>query len=135
MKSSENCIKVVKSESAITPCNDRFKVGYGIFSKVPIILKNEYVCSFSGMLVDCAEAKYMDPTYIFCWELGKGFKLIADDIDGDIGHFANSVHLNSPDVEQNAKFDKNALKKSKKKPFYQTRVTLEFCDSTKIVPK
>ena len=80
MKSSENCIKVVKSESAVRHCNDRFKVGYGIFSKVPIILKNEYVCSFSGMLVDCAEAKYMDPTYIFCWELGKGFKLIADDI-------------------------------------------------------
>ena len=103
---------VFKAPSKIVACNSNFKTGYGLFSNVNL-LKNQHVCSFSGKLVDCADAKYMDPTYMFSWQLGKGFKLIADDLDGNLGHFANSVHPDTPFIEQNARINKKSLRKTK----------------------
>jgi SET domain-containing protein len=75
----------------------------------------------------------MDPTYIFSWQLGKGFKLVADDLDGDIGHFANSIHPSNPFVLQNARFDKKSLKKTKSNKYIcNKRVKIDIIASTDI---
>jgi hypothetical protein len=115
---------VYKAKSQIVSCNELLESGFGIFAKVNIA-KNQYICSFSGYLVDYAETKYHDPTYIFSWQLGRGFKLISDDLDGHLGHFANSVHPNNPSIKRNAKIDKKNLKKSKSnKHLLERRMTV-----------
>lgn len=78
--------------------------GRGLFAK-QAIKKGEVVCTYGGQLVDGADAAYMDPTFIVSWQPGKGFKLLGDDIDGDLGHFANSIHPDNQNIVQNAKFN------------------------------
>lgn len=64
--------------------------GNGLFAK-KFIKKGEYIATYSGQLVDENEAKYINPCYIVNYENGKGYKLVGDNIDGDTGHFANSI--------------------------------------------
>lgn len=64
--------------------------GNGLFAK-KLIKKGEYVATYSGQLVDEMEAKYINPCYIVNYENGKGYKLVGDNLDGDTGHFANSI--------------------------------------------
>jgi hypothetical protein len=110
MKNSKSLVYKAKSE--IVSCDKSIESGFGLFAKA-YIAKDQYICSFSGSLVDCSETKYQDPTYIFSWQLGRGFKLISDDLDGHLGHFANSVHPDNSTLKRNAKIDKNNLRKTK----------------------
>ena len=115
---------VYKAKSQIIVCHESFESGFGIFAKVDIA-KNHYICSFSGFLIDWIEAKYQDPTYIFSWQLGRGFKLIGDDLDGHLGHYANSIHPENPFVIKNAKIDKRELKKTKSNKYlFNNRMTV-----------
>ena len=77
--------------------------GFGLFAKC-YIEKREKICTYGGRLVEEAEAKYIDPTYIVGFENGHGCKLVGDDLDGDLGHRANSVHPEDPSIMQNARF-------------------------------
>jgi len=104
--------KVYKAKSSITSTDLNMITGDGIFANQNLT-KGEIVCGFSGELIDCEDLKYMDPTYCFSWQLGKGYKLIGDDKDGDLGHYCNSTHPTNPFVYQNATFDKRALRKTK----------------------
>ena len=104
--------KVYKAKSAITSSELNMTAGDGIFANQNLT-KGEIVCDFSGEVVDCEDIKYMDPTYCFSWQLGKGYKLIGDGKDGDLGHYCNSTHPTNPFVYQNATFDKRALRKTK----------------------
>jgi hypothetical protein len=70
--------------------------GQGLFAK-EMIKKGEVICTYGGKLIDPAEARYLDPTYIAAFEPGKGFKLQGDNEAGDLGHYANSI---SPDFEE-----------------------------------
>jgi len=74
---------VYKAKSEIIVCHDKFESGFGIFS-FKNIKKNDYICSLSGFLVDWTEAVYVDPTYIVSWQLGKGYKLVGDDLEGNL---------------------------------------------------
>jgi hypothetical protein len=101
---------VYKGESKIVCLNSNLVVGDGLFASKNI-LKGDVVCSCGGYLLDSAVTKYMDPTYVVSWELGKGFKLNGDNIDGDMGHYANSVHPENRNLSKNAKFLVNDAKK------------------------
>ena len=89
--------KVFASKSRIP------KSGNGLFAKI-FIEKGGLICTYGGKLIDNAEAKYLNPTYTAAVENGKGSKLIGDNIDGDMGHYANAVHPNSDSIIQNARF-------------------------------
>jgi hypothetical protein len=80
------------------------KAGKGLFANCDLA-KGEHICFYSGRLVDVVDAAYEDPTYLVSFENGRGFKLVGDDLEGDVGHFANSVHPLNKKVKQNAKFD------------------------------
>ena len=108
---------VYKAKSRIVSNNPQLNAGDGVFAKVKIF-KGQYICSYSGELVDYAATKYCDPTYIFSWELGIGYKLIGDNKDGDLGHLCNSIHPDSPSVRRNAKFDNKSLKRNKGKKYH-----------------
>jgi hypothetical protein len=43
---------VYKAESKICTSHPKMKTGYGIFANKKVF-KNEYICSFSGTLIDC----------------------------------------------------------------------------------
>jgi hypothetical protein len=105
---------VFKNKSKIICSNTNLVVGDGLFASRKIN-KGEIVCTYGGCLVDCATTQYMDPMYIVSWEFGKGFKLVGDDKDRDMGHFANSVHPENPNLSQNARF----LVTEAKKKFYK----------------
>lgn len=79
---------VYKAKSEIIVCHDKFQSGFGIFASKNI-KKNDYICSLSGFLIDWTEAVYIDPTYIVSWQLGKGYKLVGDDLEGDLHIFFN----------------------------------------------
>jgi hypothetical protein len=123
--------KVYKAHSKVMSLNELFDPGYGIFAKVAIG-RNEKICSFSGELIDYVDAPYVDPTYIYSWQLGRGFKLLADDKDGDLGHYANASHPDSLFCEVNARFDKQCLKRTKSlKTFNNNRMSIDIianCD-------
>lgn len=91
------------------------KAGQGLFAK-EWIRKDEIVCTYGGNLVDGAEAIYLDPTYMLAYEKsGKGLKLQGDDVDGDLGHFANGVAPENIDPmhrEINAKYVFKTLESS-----------------------
>lgn len=76
---------VVVKASKVAP-----NAGKGLFAKKRIT-KGSLICTYAGKLVDSADCKYLDPTYMVNFELGKGFKLDGDGQDGDIGHYANSL--------------------------------------------
>ena len=57
------------------------------------------------MLVDWADAMYIDPCYLQSFEQGKGFKLLGDTVAGDLGLFANATHPDYKNISQNARFD------------------------------
>ncbi len=78
--------------------------GKGLFAKRRLE-KNEEICIYSGKLIDCVDAKYVDPSYMVEFELGKGFKLIGDNLSGDPGIYANSLHPLSEGLSRNARFD------------------------------
>jgi hypothetical protein len=82
------------------------QAGNGLFAG-KTFEKGETICTYGGQLVDVAEAKYLDPMYIVSFENGKGFKLCGDNAGGDLGLFANAVHPDNPQIEQNAKFSLN----------------------------
>lgn len=79
--------------------------GNGLYAK-QFLSKHEVICTYGGKLIDEAEAKYCDPMYIASFEPGKGYKLSGDNEDGDLGHYANSIHPLYPSsfIQQNAKF-------------------------------
>jgi hypothetical protein len=78
--------------------------GNGLFATLEI-LKGDVICTYGGHLVDATDAKYIDPTYIVNFELGRGYKLVGDGVYGDVGHLSNAVHPEQPELVQNAKFD------------------------------
>jgi hypothetical protein len=79
------------------------EAGNGLFASEDII-KRSIFCTYGGSLVDAAEAKYLNPVYIVSFELGRGSKLVGDGADGDMGHYANSVHPDCSMPKQNARF-------------------------------
>ena len=96
-----------KAESTICASHLKLQTSYSIFANKKKF-KNEYICSFSGTLIDCTTRQNCDLlTYIF---ISRGFKLMGADLDSDLGHLVNSIHADSPLVVQNAKFCKNSLK-------------------------
>ena len=78
--------------------------GNGLFAK-ETIRKGELICTYGGRFIDNADAHYTDPTYLVNFENGRGYKLIGDNLDGDLGHYANAVHPDHPDITQNARFN------------------------------
>lgn len=68
------------------------------------IIKGSVVCTYAGKLVDAQDAKYISPTYVASFENGKGFKILGDDSEGDLGMYANAVHPECSEVKQNARF-------------------------------
>ena len=84
--------------------------GYGLFAKVEIPPQTT-VCTYGGLLIAALDAKYKDPTYIVDFELGHGFKLIGDDLYGDLGCYANGEHHSNETLKRNAKFAINKTKK------------------------
>jgi SET domain-containing protein len=78
--------------------------GNGLFAK-ETIPKGELICTYGGTFIDNADAHYTDPTYLVNFENGRGYKLIGDNLDGDLGHYANAVHPDHPEVTQNARFN------------------------------
>lgn len=76
----------------------------GLFAKVKIS-KGSVVCTYGGALIDWQDAKYISPVYIANFENGKGFKIIGDDAAGDLGHYANAIHPDFPEIKQNVRFD------------------------------
>jgi hypothetical protein len=84
--------------------------GFGLFAKVDIA-KDSVVCTYGGRLIPLPDAKYEDPTYIVDFELGHGFKLVGDDLSGDLGCYANGEHHLNVDLKRNAKF---AISKTKR---------------------
>ena len=77
--------------------------GNGLFAKEKV-MKGSLVCTYGGRLVDPQEANFENPMYIVDFENGRGFKLIGDAEDGDVGHFANAIHPQSKELKQNARF-------------------------------
>ncbi len=77
--------------------------GNGLYA-LQRIPKDTVVCTYGGALIDCQDAKYLSPVYIANFENGKGFKVIGDDECGDLGHYANAVHPDFPEIKQNARF-------------------------------
>ena len=77
--------------------------GEGLFAKEKI-LKGSLVCTYGGRLVDPQDAHFVNPIYIVDFETGRGFKLVGDGEDGDVGHFANAIHPQSMELKQNARF-------------------------------
>lgn len=71
--------------------------GTGLFAKVDIP-RGSRICTYAGRLYDSSEAIYRDPTYMVNFELGKGFKLDGDGVDGDIGHYANASQIDDDGV-------------------------------------
>jgi hypothetical protein len=125
MDTSNISSKVYKAVSNVKSLNELYDPGFGIFAKVPI-KKGEKVCSFSGDLIDYKEAEYIDPTYIYSWQLGKGAKLLADDKDHNLGHYANGYRPDSLLDDINARFDKKSLKKTKSmKLFLEKRMSID----------
>ena len=83
-----------KDNQLVYPAPSRIpNAGNGLFAK-QAIAKGSIICTYGGRLVDSCEAQYLDPTYTVAFELGRGFKLIGDNDDGDLGHFANAVQPN-----------------------------------------
>lgn len=101
--------------------------GKGLFAKV-LIPKGEVICTYSGKLIDCTDAKYVDPTYIVSFNPGKGFRLIGDNETGDMGHFANSIHPENKDVKQNGRFN---LSLKKMLPNQRGQFPLIACENIK----
>ena len=103
MKANELNKKVYTAKSKIP------NSGNGLFAKLNID-KGDVVCTYGGKLIAAADAKYTDPTYIASFEPGHGYKLVGDNEDGDMGHYANAVHPANDAVKQNAKFHFNSKK-------------------------
>lgn len=78
--------------------------GNGLFA-LKSFHKGEFICYYSGKLIDWIEAQYMDPTYLVNFEFGKGFRLHGDCETNDFGHLVNSTHISCPHVQSNARFD------------------------------
>jgi len=77
--------------------------GLGLFAKKRF-KANDFICYYSGTLVDYNEAIYINPTYIVSFELGRGLKLVGDSLQ-HLGLYANSVRSDCADVVQNARFN------------------------------
>jgi hypothetical protein len=122
---NKNNDKVYKDRSQVINFEKKFIPGDGIFAKVDI-RKNEKICSYSGGLIDDADTQYIDPTYLFDWQIGRGFKMLGDDEDGDLGHYINSTHPDSLWSYVNARLDKKSLKKTKSaKKFLERRFCID----------
>ena len=117
MDNYEITSEVYKAKSSIISSSNYLKPGYGLFAKQNIAM-GEVVCGYSGELIDCADARYVDPTYLFSWQLGKGYKLLGDDKDGDLGHYCNSTHPENPYLYKNACIDKRHLMKTKTAKYF-----------------
>ncbi|RYG67181.1 SET domain-containing protein-lysine N-methyltransferase [archaeon] len=96
--SSSSSLSKVEVKPSLIP-----NAGMGLFALQPF-QRGDVLCHYSGALVDEAEAKYLDPTYTVCFELGRGFRLIGDYQDGDPGIYANATHPTNPSIRQNARF-------------------------------
>jgi hypothetical protein len=78
------------------------------------------------LLTMLIRAQYIDPTYLIEWQLRRGFKMLGDDEDGDLGHYINSTHPDSLWSYVNARFDKKSLKKTKSaKKFLDRRFSID----------
>ena len=77
--------------------------GFGLFAKKRF-KQNDFICYYSGTLVDYNEAIYLNPTYIVSFELGRGLKLVGDSLQ-HLGLYANSVRSDCAEAVQNARFN------------------------------
>ena len=77
--------------------------GLGLFAKKRF-KQNDFICYYSGTLVDYNEAIYLNPTYIVSFELGRGLKLVGDSLQ-HLGLYANSVRSDCAEAVQNARFN------------------------------
>lgn len=101
--------RVYVSDSLLVSSEEGFKIGKGLFAKEDI-QRGNVICTYSGQLYYYTIAKSVDPTYMVSFEFGKGDKLAGDNDEGDLGHFANSIHPNDPTMKQNASLDLNSRK-------------------------
>lgn len=107
MPSTKIVKEVQKGNVSVRASRVAPNAGNGLFAKKPIT-KGSLICTYAGKLIDSADSKYVDPTYMVSFELGKGFKLAGDGEDGDIGHYANSLtpqQAQEGTVKFNAKID------------------------------
>jgi hypothetical protein len=115
--SAKNCLKMEK-ELLFNEYNTKVTVkaskivggGKGVFAAEKI-LNGEIVCTFGGALIDKRNALHVKPTYTANFENGRGWAIIGDNDDGDLGHLANGIHPMFAEPEQNARFDINPRSK------------------------
>jgi hypothetical protein len=118
------------------------KAGTGLFAK-QFIAKGAVFCTYGGRLVDPAEAQYLDPTYTVAFEQGKGFKLIGDNEDGDLGLFANAIQPDffggSPTElanEENSHCQNNCSRRDRNAaPLLQKRDVVQVMDAAIVMVK
>lgn len=97
------CNSCVVQPSRILSHQDGVSVGSGLFA-LKNFKKGDEVALYEGLLIDSAEAQYLDPSYIVEFEKGRGMKLIGDAASGFKGIYANSVHPLDSNLKQNATF-------------------------------
>jgi hypothetical protein len=86
--------------------------GNGLFAK-QFICKNDIICTYGGRLINEVDAKFENPTYIVDFEMGHGFKLLGDNLMGDMGIYVNGLHpLKAIPERKNARFNLNKSKKT-----------------------
>ena len=78
-------------------------VGLGIFARRDLPPHFDFVL-YSGVLIDRLTATGKTPTYLVAFEFGHGLKLNGDNIDGDLGMYANGTHPAMPHIVANATF-------------------------------
>lgn len=100
-KQSQN---VYIQQSRIINSETDLPVGLGLFAG-KAIKKGGFICNYGGVLTAAQDVKYLDPTYIVEYEYShKGFKLSGNSESGDLGIYANAVHPDCENIEQNASF-------------------------------
>ena len=93
-------VKVTKS--LVVPSDDLIPVGNGLFA-TRNISKGEVVCTYAGHIQFYRDAAYEDPTYYV--DISHKLEILnGDNIEGDLGHIANSIHPENPELKSNARF-------------------------------
>jgi hypothetical protein len=89
---NKNNDKVYKDRSQVINFGKKFIPGGRIFAKVDIRKNEKSVLIQVDLLIDDADTQYIDPTYLIEWQLGRGFKMLGDDEDGDLGHYVHQFN-------------------------------------------